>query len=131
MTGETTVPDDLRGNVFLTKLSQIYGWGRKYSLWPLAFGLACCAFEFFASGASRFDFGRWGMDLFRASPRAADLIIISGTVTKKMVPLIVRLYNQMAEPKYVLSMGACANGGGPFKEGYGVVSGCLRAWLPA
>ena len=129
MTGETTVPDDLRGNVFLTKLSQIYGWGRKYSLWPLAFGLACCAFEFFASGASRFDFGRWGMDLFRASPRAADLIIISGTVTKKMVPLIVRLYNQMAEPKYVLSMGACANGGGPFKEGYGVVSG-IDKFLP-
>jgi NADH-quinone oxidoreductase subunit C/D len=129
MSDETIVPDELKGNVFLTKLSQIYGWGRKYSLWPLAFGLACCAFEFFASGASRFDFGRWGMDLFRASPRAADLIIISGTVTKKMVPLIVRLYNQMAEPKYVLSMGACANGGGPFKEGYGVVSG-IDKFLP-
>jgi NADH-quinone oxidoreductase subunit C/D len=121
--------DELRGNVFLTRLSQVYGWGRKYSLWPLAFGLACCAFEFFSAGASRFDFGRWGMDLFRASPRQADLIIISGTVTKKMVPLLVRLFNQMGEPKYVLSMGACANGGGPFKEGYNVVSG-VDKFLP-
>ncbi len=129
MTDEIALPDELRGNVFITTLSQVYGWGRKYSLWPLAFGLACCAFEFFSAGASRFDFGRWGMDLFRASPRHADLIIISGTVTKKMIPLIVRLYNQMAEPKYVLSMGACANGGGPFKEGYNVVSG-IDKFLP-
>jgi NADH-quinone oxidoreductase B subunit len=129
MSDESPVPDDLEGNVFITNLSRIYGWGRRYSLWPLAFGLACCAFEFFAAGASRFDFGRWGMDLFRASPRHADLIIISGTVTKKMLPLIVRLYNQMAEPKYVLSMGACATGGGPFKEGYSVVSG-IDQFLP-
>jgi NADH-quinone oxidoreductase subunit C/D len=133
MSDQMPVPDELKGepkgNVFMTKLSWIYGWGRKYSLYPLAFGLACCAFEFFAAGASRFDFGRWGMDLFRATPRQADLIIISGTVTKKMAPLVVRLYHQMAEPKYVLSMGACANGGGPFKEGYSVVSG-IDKFLP-
>jgi NADH-quinone oxidoreductase subunit C/D len=123
------MPEELRDNFLLTKVSRVYGWGRKYSLYPLAFGLACCTFEFFATGASRFDFGRWGMDLFRASPRQADLIIISGTITKKMLPALVRIYNQMAEPKYVLSMGACANGGGPFKEGYAVVSG-VDKFLP-
>ena len=123
MSDENTVPDELKGNVFITKLSQVYGWGRKYSLWPMFFGVACCAIEFMAASASRFDTGRWGMDLARASPRQADLIVISGTVTKKMLPKIVTLYNQMAEPKYVISMGACACGGGPFKEGYNVISG--------
>jgi NADH-quinone oxidoreductase subunit B len=129
MSEQVVVPDELRSNVFITKLSQVYGWGKKYSLWPLSFGLACCAIEFMAAAASRFDFGRWGMDLARASPRQADLIVISGTVTKKMVVQIVRLYNQMGEPKYVLSMGACATGGGPFKEGYNVVSG-IDKFLP-
>jgi len=129
MSDEVTVPEELRRNVFMTKLSQLYGWGRKYSLWPLSFGLACCAIEFMASAAPRFDFGRFGMDLARASPRQADLMIVSGTVTKKMVVQIVRLYNQMAEPKYVMSMGACATGGGPFKEGYNVVSG-IDSFLP-
>jgi len=129
MSDEIQVPDELKGNVFITKLSQVYGWGRKYSLWPMFFGVACCAIEFMAASASRFDTGRWGMDLARASPRQADLFIISGTVTKKMVPKIVTLYNQMAEPKYVISMGACATGGGPFKEGYNVVSG-VDQFLP-
>ncbi|MGC9334774.1 MAG: NADH-quinone oxidoreductase subunit B [Anaerolineae bacterium] len=129
MSDEITVPDELNGNVFITKLSELYGWGRKYSLWPMFFGLACCAIEFMAASAARFDTGRWGMDLARASPRQADLIVISGTVTKKMVPKIVTLYNQMAEPKYVISMGACASGGGPFKEGYNVVSG-IDQFLP-
>ncbi|MGQ9598573.1 MAG: NADH-quinone oxidoreductase subunit B [Anaerolineae bacterium] len=129
MTEEIEVPDELRGQVFITRLSQIYGWGRRYSLWPMFFGVACCAFEFMAAGAARFDMGRFGMDLARASPRQADLIVISGTVTKKMVPKIVTLYNQMAEPKYVISMGACATGGGPFKEGYNVVSG-VDQFLP-
>ena len=129
MSDDITVPDELKGNVFITKLSQLYGWGRKYSLWPMFFGLACCAIEFMAAAASRFDTGRWGMDLARASPRQADLIVISGTVTKKMVPKIVTLYNQMTEPKYVISMGACASGGGPFKEGYNVVSG-VDQFLP-
>ena len=123
MSEEITVPDELKDNVFVTRLSQVYGWGRKYSLWPMFFGVACCAIEFMAAGAARFDMGRWGMDLARASPRQADLIVISGTVTKKMAPKIVTVYNQMAEPKYVISMGACASGGGPFKEGYNVVSG--------
>jgi NADH-quinone oxidoreductase subunit B len=129
MSDDITVPEELEGNVFITKLSQVYGWGRKYSLWPMFFGVACCAFEFMAAAAARFDTGRWGMDLARASPRQADLLVISGTVTKKMAPKIVTLYNQMAEPKYVISMGACATGGGPFKEGYNVISG-VDQFLP-
>ena len=129
MSDEITVPDELKGNVFITKLSELYGWGRKYSLWPMCFGVACCASELMAASAARFDTGRWGMDLARASPRQADLIVISGTVTKKMAPKIVTLYNQMAEPKYVISMGACATGGGPFKEGYNVLSG-IDQFLP-
>ena len=87
------------------------------------FGLACCAIEMICTMASRFDLARFGMEVMRPTPRQADLMIVSGTVTKKMVPQIVRLYNQMPEPKYVLAMGACASGGGPFKEGYNVVSG--------
>jgi NADH-quinone oxidoreductase subunit B len=129
MSDEIQSPDELGGNVFLTKVSQVYGWGRKYSLWPMFFGVACCAFEFMAAGASRFDMGRFGMDLARASPRQADLLVISGTVTKKLIPKIVALYNQMPEPKYVISMGACATGGGPFKEGYNVISG-VDQFLP-
>jgi NADH-quinone oxidoreductase subunit B/C/D len=89
----------------------------------MTFGLACCAIEMIAAGAGRYDQDRFGAALYRATPRQADLMIVSGTVTKKMIPQIVRLYNQMPEPKYVISMGACANGGGPFKEGYNVVSG--------
>lgn len=90
------------------------------------FGLACCAIEMIATAASRYDFARFGMEVMRPSPRQADVMIVSGTVTKKMVPQIVRLYNQMPEPKYVLAMGACASGGGPFKEGYSVVPGIDR-----
>jgi len=129
MSDDISVPEELQGNVFITTLSQVYGWGRKYSLWPMFFGVACCAIEFMAASTARFDTGRWGMDLARASPRQADLIVISGTVTKKMAPKMVTLYNQMAEPKYVISMGACATGGGPFKEGYNVVSG-IDQFLP-
>ena len=87
------------------------------------FGLACCAIEMIATAASRYDFSRFGMEVMRPSPRQSDLMLVSGTVTKKMAPTIVRLYNQMPEPKYVVAMGACASGGGPFKEGYNVVSG--------
>ena len=107
----------------------IYNWGRRSSIWPMQFGLACCAIEMIASGGGRFDIARFGSELFRPSPRQADLMIVAGTVTKKMVPAIVRLYNQMAEPKYVLAMGACASAGGPFKEGYNVVSG-IDKFLP-
>jgi NADH-quinone oxidoreductase subunit B len=89
----------------------------------MMFGLACCAIEMICAATSRFDFSRFGMEIMRPSPRQADLMIVAGTVTKKMIPQIVRLYNQMPEPKYVLAMGACASGGGPFKEGYNVVSG--------
>ncbi len=123
------VPPDLQSNVFVTTLDKLYNWGRKRSMWPMMFGLACCAIEMICTAAGRFDLERFGMGLMRASPRQADLMIVSGTVTKKMVPQIVRLYNQMAEPKYVVSMGACATGGGPFKEGYNVVSG-IDKFLP-
>jgi NADH-quinone oxidoreductase subunit B len=117
------VPGELHSNIAITTIDKLYNWSRRSSVWPLGFGLACCAIEMIAAAASRYDIARFGMEVFRASPRQADLMVVSGTVTKKMVPQIVRLYNQMPEPKYVLAMGACASGGGPFKEGYNVVSG--------
>lgn len=126
---EFPVPAELENNIAITSLSELYNWGRRNSLWPMLFGLACCAIEMIATAASRFDFSRFGFEVMRATPRQADLMIVSGTVTKKMVVPIVRLYNQMPEPKYVLAMGACASGGGPFKEGYNVVSG-MDKYLP-
>lgn len=123
------VPEDLRGQVTITTLDRIYNWGRRSSVWPMMFGLACCAIEMICTAASRYDTARFGMEVMRPSPRQSDLMIVSGTVTKKMVPQIVRLYNQMPEPKYVMAMGACASGGGPFKEGYNVVSG-IDKFLP-
>ena len=126
-TPEVVVPDELGNNVVITNIAKlldpVYNWGRRNSVWPMVFGLACCAIEMICTAASRYDLARCGMEVFRATPRQSDLMIISGTVTKKMVPTIVRLYNQMPEPRYVLSMGACASGGGPFKEGYNVVDG--------
>ncbi len=123
------VPPELGNNVFVSTIDKFYNWGRKRSMWPMMFGLACCAIEMISMAASRFDFSRFGMEVMRPSPRQADVILVSGTVTKKMVPQIVRLYNQMAEPKYVIAMGACACGGGPFKEGYSVVAG-IDKFLP-
>lgn len=117
------IPNELQNNIFITSLDKIYNWTRRNSIWPMVFGLACCAIEMICTAASRYDLARFGMEVFRASPRQADLMIVSGTVTKKMVPTIVRLYNQMPEPRYVMAMGACASGGGPFKEGYNVVDG--------
>lgn len=117
------IPAEIAQQVSITTLDRIYNWSRRNSLWPMMFGLACCAIEMICTAASRFDFSRFGMEVMRPSPRQADVMIVSGTVTKKMIPQIVRLYNQMAEPKYVIAMGACASGGGPFKEGYNVVSG--------
>lgn len=107
----------------------VYNWGRRSALWPLGFGLACCAIEMICTASSRFDIARFGAEVFRGSPRQADVMIVSGTVTKTMMPVIARLYDQMPEPKYVISMGACASGGGPFKEGYNVVSG-IDKYLP-
>ena len=107
----------------LGMVDTVYNWGRRSALWPLGFGLACCAIEMICTASSRFDIARFGAEVFRGSPRQADLMIVSGTVTKTMMPMIARLYDQMPEPKYVIAMGACATGGGPFKEGYNVVSG--------
>ena len=127
------VPEEVSQNVAITSIAKIldpvYNWGRRNSVWPMVFGLACCAIEMICTAASRYDLARFGMEVFRATPRQSDLMIVSGTVTKKMVPTIVRLYNQMPEPRYVMSMGACASGGGPFKEGYTVVDG-IDKFLP-
>jgi NADH-quinone oxidoreductase subunit B len=123
------IPDGMENVVAVTSLDRLYNWGRRSSVWPLMFGLACCAIEMIAAQASRYDMARFGMEVMRPTPRQADLMLVSGTVTKKMVPLIVRLFNQMPEPKYVVAMGACASGGGPFKEGYNVVAG-IDKFLP-
>ncbi|PZN09039.1 MULTISPECIES: NADH-quinone oxidoreductase subunit B [Thermaerobacter] len=108
--------------VITTNLQTLVNWGRKNSLWYLLFGIACCAIEMMAAGASRIDLDRLG-SVFRASPRQADLMIVAGTVTEKMAPVIKTLYDQMAEPKYVIAMGACASNGGPYYQGYNVVDG--------
>lgn len=123
------IPPEAQHSVVITTLDKIYNWGRRYSAWPMMFGLACCAIEMICTAASRFDFARFGMEVMRPSPRQSDVMIVSGTVTKKMAPLLVRLYNQMPEPKYVVSMGACSSSGGPFKEGYSVVAG-IDQFLP-
>ncbi len=112
--------------VFVTTIEELYNWGRKNSIWPMQFGLACCAIEMIATTMARYDLARFGAEVFRPSPRQADLMIVSGTVTKKMAPQVVRLYNQMAEPRYVIAMGACAISGGPFKQGYNVLKGIDR-----
>ncbi|HXD11097.1 MAG TPA: NADH-quinone oxidoreductase subunit NuoB [Anaerolineales bacterium] len=126
---EYDIPEGLDHAVAVTTLDRLYNWGRRSSVWPLMFGLACCAIEMIAAQTARYDMARFGMEVMRPTPRQADLLLVSGTVTKKMVPAIVRLYNQMPEPKYVVAMGACASGGGPFKEGYNVVAG-IDKFLP-
>jgi NADH-quinone oxidoreductase subunit B len=123
------IPEDLKNAVAVTTLDRLYNWGRRSSVWPLMFGLACCAIEMIAAQASRYDLARFGMEVMRPTPRQSDLMLVAGTVTKKMLPAIVRLYNQMPEPKYVVAMGACASSGGPFKEGYNVVAG-IDKYLP-
>ncbi len=118
-----------REGLILTTVEDLYNWGRKNSLWPLQFGLACCAIEMIAASMARFDIARFGAEVFRPSPRQADLMIVSGTVTKKMAPQVVRLFNQMPEPKYVIAMGACAICGGPFRDGYNVLRG-IDLYIP-
>ncbi len=124
---DETIKNELsKQGIFTTSLQELYNWGRTSSLWPLNFGLACCAIEMIATTMARYDLARFGAEVFRPSPRQADLMIVAGTVTKKMAPQVVRLYNQMPEPKYVISMGACAISGGPFKQGYNVLKGIDR-----
>lgn len=101
-------------NFLTTSVDYVFNWARKSALWPLSFGLACCAMEMIASSTGRFDIARFGAEVFRPSPRQADLMIVAGTVTLKMAPVLKRLYDQMADPKWVISMGACSSVGGPF-----------------
>ena len=127
MAADETLKIELgKQGIFVTTIEELYNWGRRSSVWPMQFGLACCAIEMIATTMARYDLARFGAEVFRPSPRQADLMIISGTVTKKMAPQVVRLYNQMAEPKYVIAMGACAISGGPFKQGYNVLKGIDR-----
>jgi len=111
-------------NVMITSLDKLFNWARSGSLWPMTFGLACCAIEMMATGASRYDLDRFGAGAFRATPRQSDVMIVAGTVTLKMASRIKRLYEQMPAPKYVISMGSCANNGGPYwQHGYHVLKG--------
>jgi NADH-quinone oxidoreductase subunit B len=116
------VPEELKRNVLVVGVDTVYNWARRWSIWPATFGLACCAIEMAVTGSGRHDLARFGAEFMRPSPRQADLMFVAGTVTKKMAPQVVRIYEQMAEPKYVIAMGACAVSGGTFKS-YAVVQG--------
>jgi NADH-quinone oxidoreductase subunit B len=109
-------------NFLITSVDYVFNWARKSSVWPLTFGLACCAIEMIASSCSHFDIARFGAEVFRPSPRQSDLMIVAGTVTLKMAPVLKRIYDQMPEPKWVISMGACSSVGGPFNT-YSVLQG--------
>ncbi len=117
--------NQFNGDFLTTSVDYVFNWARKGSLWPLTFGLACCAIEMIASSTSRFDIARFGAEVFRPSPRQSDLMIVSGTVTLKMAPVIRRIYEQMPDPKWVISMGACASAGGPFNT-YATLQGIDR-----
>jgi NADH-quinone oxidoreductase subunit B len=114
--------DDLNHNFLTGQLSDLVNWARSRSVWPATFGLACCALEMMASGAAHFDLSRFGMEIFRASPRQADLMIVAGRVSQKMAPVLRQVYDQMMEPKWVISMGVCASSGGMFNN-YAIVQG--------
>ena len=119
----------LKHNIILTSIEKLLNWGRAHSLWPLTFGIACCAIEMMSTTNARYDLSRFGSELFRPSPRQADLIIIPGSVNRKLQPLVERVYQQMADPKYVIAMGNCAISGGPFRDSYCVVPG-VDTFLP-
>ena len=120
------VTDEITGRGFvIAKADKLFNWARSGSLWPMTFGLACCAVEMMHAAASRYDMDRYGM-LFRPSPRQSDVMIVAGTLTNKMAPALRRVYDQMPEPRWVLSMGSCANGGGYYHYSYAVVRGCDR-----
>jgi NADH-quinone oxidoreductase subunit B len=123
----TNESSGFEGLIF-TKLDQAVNWARKSSLWPMSFGLACCAIEMMSTGASRFDIARFGAEVFRGSPRQSDLMIVAGRVSQKMVPVIKKLYEQMPEPKWVISMGVCATSGGVFNN-YAIVQG-VNQFIP-
>ncbi len=128
--GVPTITSDQSGfeGLIFAKLDQAVNWARKSSIWPFSFGLACCAIEMMSASASRFDLARFGSEVFRASPRQADLMIVAGRVAQKMAPVIQRLYAQMPEPKWVISMGACATSGGVFNN-YAIVQG-VNQYIP-
>lgn len=120
--GAEEVEREVERGVVLTTIDKAVNWARKQSMWPVTFGLACCAIEMMSTGAGRYDLSRWGMELFRASPRQADLMIVAGRVSQKMAPVLRHIYDQMLEPKWVLAMGDCASCGGVFNN-YAVVQG--------
>jgi NADH-quinone oxidoreductase subunit B len=120
--GAADPEEEVRRGLLLTALDRAVSWARKQSMWPATFGLACCAIEMMATGAADYDLSRWGMELFRASPRQADLMIVAGRVSQKMAPVLRQIYDQMPEPKWVISMGVCASAGGMFTN-YAVVQG--------
>jgi NADH-quinone oxidoreductase subunit B len=123
-TGQTDadVEEEIERGILLTTVGKALAWARKNSMWPATFGLACCAIELMATGAADYDLSRWGMEIFRASPRQADLMIVAGRVSQKMGPVLRRIYDQMPEPKWVISMGVCASTGGMFNN-YGLIQG--------
>jgi NADH-quinone oxidoreductase subunit B len=123
-TGKTAVDveEEVHRGVLLTTVGKALAWARKNSMWPATFGLACCAIEMMATGAADYDLSRWGMEIFRASPRQADLMIVAGRVSQKMGPVLRQIYDQMPEPKWVISMGVCASTGGMFNN-YGLIQG--------
>jgi NADH-quinone oxidoreductase subunit B len=119
---QRAIEDEVRQGILVTTLAKVVNWARKQSVFPVTFGLACCAIEMMAAGAGHHDLSRWGMEIFRASPRQADLMIVAGRVSQKMAPVLRQIYDQMPEPKWVISMGVCASTGGMFNN-YGVVQG--------